>query len=316
METLIEEGELEESTPEEAFAVLGHTTRLTTLRVLWEADEPQSFASLRRAVAPDDTGNFSYHLGKLTSHFVRKADEGYVLRYAGEQVIRAVLSGTITSDPVVAPGGTDDRCPFCESALEMSYDREVITVQCTGCGGVIGGGLPAGTCMQYEFPPAGLVGRSRGTAVDAAHVLYDSKIAPMIKGVCPECAGSVGWDHDVCDGHERGDSGLCPRCETRYEVWSTAECDHCQYTRRFPPWYAALNHPAAIAFLYDHGIDEKVPFRKITWDNARYVRDISVTAVDADPARFRVTILVEGDRLVLSMTAGFDVTAVDSDDEN
>lgn len=292
----------------DAFASLGNELRLSILWALWESPESAlSFAELRRRVAPDDTGNFSYHIGKLTDYFVRKTDDGYALRAAGEQVVRAVLTGTITSDPTLPGREIDEQCAFCGAPVEMAYDDEFINVRCTDCGGVVKRDFPEGTYMNYSFPPAGLDGRSREEAVDAAHVLYDSKVTPMMKGVCPECAGKVQVSFEVCEDHRPGESGLCPTCETRFAVWSVYECTHCKYTRLSAMWFAALNHPEVIAFYRDHGLDETIPFRKLTGDNARFVRDITEAVVDTDPYRFRVSIPVGGETLVVHLDESLDV---------
>ncbi|WP_115865454.1 winged helix-turn-helix domain-containing protein [Halorussus litoreus] len=298
----------------EAFAILGNETRMDVLRALWEADEPRSFADLRAAVAPNDRGNFSYHLGKLTDHFVRKTGEGYDLRFAGEQVVRAVLTGTITSAPSLQPAETDERCPYCGATVEMAYEEEVISVRCTECSGVVGGEYPDGAYMHYQFPPSGLDGRTREEAIDAAHVLYDSKVAPMMKGICPECAGQVAISYEICGDHRVGESGMCPSCDNRFEVWSIFECERCQYSRRSVVWFAALNHPAVAAFYHDHGLDEKIPFRKLTWDNARFVERVTGTVVGTEPYRFRVTIPVDEDELVVEMDDELDVLHVEKSD--
>lgn len=303
--------EIREMTADEAFAVLGNDTRMAVLRELWESGEPMSFTALRETVAPDDTGNFNYHLGKLDGQFVRKTEEGYVLRFAGEQVVRAALSGTITSDPSIPPTETDKRCPYCDAPMKMAYREEAISVRCTNCDGVIGGELPDGTTVHFEFPPAGLTGRDHEGVIDAAHVLYDSKIATMLKGVCPECAGRVSVSQEVCDNHEPDDAGLCPSCDTRFEVWSTFTCDNCRYSRNSAPWFAALNHPAVVAFYHDHGLTEKLPFRKLTADNARFVRGIRSTATATDPYRFRTTIPVDDETLVVVMDEELDVLSVE-----
>lgn len=294
-------GEFEEISAEEAFTILGNQTRMEILRELWNADEPCSFGDLQRAVAPDDRGNFSYHLGKLRGHFVRKTDEGYDLRFAGEQVVRAVLTGTITSDPTILPTETDERCLFCREPLRLRYEEETLILQCCNCGGVASGEYPGGTSMFFEFPPAGLADRDYEEIIYAAHVLYDAKISPMIKGICPECSGHVSKRFDICHDHERGDDGLCPNCETRYEVWNFLQCENCRYRRGFPLWYAVLNHPTVIAYFDRHGLDEMVPFRKITSDNERFMRDITATVVDEDSRQFRVDIPIDDERLLVSV---------------
>jgi len=307
--------EFSEMGADEAFAVLGNETRMAVLRELWESAEPMSFTALREAVAPDDAGNFNYHLGKLAGQFVRKTGEGYVLRFAGEQVVRAALSGTITADPSLPAAETDERCPYCDAPVEMAYSEETISVRCIGCDGVVGGEFPDGTTVHFEFPPAGLRGRDREGVIDAAHVLYDSKVAPMLKGVCPECAGRISVSHDVCDDHDPGDAGLCPRCDTRFAVWSTFTCQNCRYSRRSAAWFAALNHPAVVAFYHDHGLTEKLPIRKLTSDNARFVRRITATVTDTDPYRFRVTIPVGNETLVVAMDETLEVLSVERQDE-
>jgi hypothetical protein len=303
--------EIREMSAGEAFAVLANETRIAILRELWESGEPMSFTVLQKTVAPDDTGNFNYHLGKLDGQFVRKTEDGYVLRFAGEQVVRAVLSGTITSDPSIPPVETDKRCPYCNASMEMAYREETISVRCTDCDGVVGGEFPDGTTVHFEFPPAGLTGRDHEGVVDAAHVLYDSKIAPMMKGVCPECAGSISISHELCTDHEPDDAGLCPRCDTRFEVWSTFTCENCRYSRQSAPWFAALNHPAVVAFYHDHGLTEKLPFRKLTADNSQFVRGVTTTVTTTDPYRFRTTIPVEDEILVVAMNEGLDVLSVE-----
>lgn len=301
----------ERITAAEAFSILGNETRIEILRALWSADEPVSFAELRRSVAPDDRGNFNYHLGKLAEHFVEKTEGGYALRFAGEQVVRAVLVGTITESVSLPASGIDEDCVYCGGGVEMAYEDEHLSVRCTECGGVVGREFPRGTYMHYEFPPAGLAGRTREAAVDAAHVLYDSKVSPMMKGICPECAGQVTHTHDVCEDHAPDESGLCPTCDTRFSVWTTYECDHCRYSRTTATWFVAMNHPAVIAFCHDHGLEETIPFRKLTGDNARFVRDVTQTVVQRDPYRFRVTIPVESDVLVVTLDEDLDVRSVE-----
>lgn len=306
--------DFEEVTAEEAFATLANRTRMDVLKELWEADEPCTYGELQRAVAPDDKGNFGYHLGKLTGHFVRKTEEGYSLRFAGEQVVRAVITGTITSDPTIQAVETDERCLYCGEHVRLRYEEEVLYLRCHNCGGVIGGEFPHGTNMRFEFPPAGLTDRDYQEIIYAAHVLYDSKISPMIKGICPECAGHVENEVLHCSDHEPDDSGLCPNCDARYEIFCAFECENCQYRRGFPLWYAALNHPSVTAFFYEHGLDEKVPVRKITWDNRRFMRDIVGTTVETDPCRFEIQIPVDDERLVVTLDEDFAVVDVERTD--
>ena len=296
--------------PAEAFSILGNETRLAILRELWEVDEPMAYGELRSAVAPDDRGNFHYHLGKLTDQFVRKTDDGYELRLAGEQVVRVVLSGTLTNDLSIPSTPIDEQCAFCGAPAEVFYAEERLTVRCTECGGVARGDFPDGTCMNHDFPPAGLEERTPTEIVDAAHVLYDSKVAAMLKGVCPHCAGRTTVSHDVCDEHALDETGLCPHCEFRYAAWSIIECERCRYRRRPMVWFAALKHPAVISFLHDHGLDERLPFRKLTVKNGHLIREVTTEVIERDPYMFAITIRIDDEALDLELAHDFSVRSV------
>lgn len=163
--------------PEEAFSILGNETRMGILQALWD-DDRLSFSELRERVGAADSGNFNYHLNRLADHFIRRTEEGYELRYGGEQVIRAVLMGSITEDPNLRPVEIDAKCPYCGSAVEMRYEDDRLMVRCTCCDGIVSGEYPVGTYMSYNFPPAGLRGRTPEEVLDAAHTFYDCKITP------------------------------------------------------------------------------------------------------------------------------------------
>ncbi|WP_254861715.1 DUF7351 domain-containing protein [Halovivax gelatinilyticus] len=296
--------------PAEAFSTLGNETRMDVLWTLWEADGPLSYAELRREVAPEDQGNFGYHLGKLTDHYIAKTEEGYELRLAGEQVVRAILTGSITVSPTLGPVEVDDRCALCGGSVELRYGDEMITVRCTECPGLVYGQVPRGTFMHYEFPPSGLEGRSPTEIVEAAHVLYDAKIIPMMRGICPECAGRVQITVEACDDHTPGEA-ICTNCNNRDEVWMVLRCEQCQYARLSVLWVVILNHPAAISFLYDHGIDHLVPFRKLSWESSLIAQNVSVDVLERQPYRFSVRLAIDGDELVAVLTEELTIESID-----
>lgn len=297
--------------PSEAFALLGNETRIAIMEALARAEAPLGFNELRAAVGLRQGEQFNYHLDRLVGHFVEKRDDGYALRHPGRRVARAILAGTFTEDIVLEPEPIDEQCVYCGSDVEMSYDAGFISVRCTGCDGVVRQDHPTGTYMHYDLPPAGTNGRSREEIVDAAHVHYDSRLAPMVKGVCPECAHQVDVSHEVCSDHEPEASGLCPDCETRFAVWTTGECGHCRYRRRFATWFAALDHPAVVSVFHDHGLEERVPFRKLTADNAAFVDAISVSALETDPYHFRIAIPFEDVHVSVEMDDALDVVDVE-----
>lgn len=299
--------------PEEAFSILGNGTRIGILRAIWEApDDRVPFTELRRQLGVDDSGKFNYHVGRLADHFIRQTDGGYELRYAGEQVVRAVLAGTFIEDPSLDPTVIDSQCPYCGSQVEMRYREERITVRCTRCPGAVGDGseFPPGTFMSYAFPPAGFENRALEEVLEAAHTLYDAKITPMMEGVCPECGGRTAVSIDVCEDHDA--DGVCDRCGSRHRIWSEYACEHCRYTRRCMVWFRVLTHPAVVAFYYEHtDLDETVPFAKFTWRNAQYVMDITEEVVSEDPLRIRVTIPVADATLHVTVNGDLEIVAIE-----
>lgn len=305
---MVEHGRL---SPDDAFGMLQNEVRLSILRVLWDADDsPISYAELERRT-PVDTENFYYHLEQLVGHFVRRTDDGYELRYAGEVVVRAIVAGVITEDVSLPPREIDSRCPYCESAIEIQYVDELLTARCTGCGGVVRGDeFPPGTILSYYFPPSGLFGRSPEQVLEAAHVLYDAKVTPMLNGVCPECAATVDHSLHYCESHKPRADGVCDDCRSRFAVWTVHTCEHCGYTRQFVPWFKLLTEPAVISFYHEESdFDRRIPFSKLTWENAPYVRSISQSVVSTDPLRIRVRLPIED--AVLRVTMDEDLEIVD-----
>jgi hypothetical protein len=124
--------------PEAAFSVLSDQTRLEILTVLGKASEPLVFSELFERVDYDDSANFNYHLQQLLGHFVREVDDGYTLRHAGGRVVQAILSGTVTENPVVERTAVDRPCFLCGGDLELSYREERIALFCPDCGGTRG----------------------------------------------------------------------------------------------------------------------------------------------------------------------------------
>ena len=301
-------------TPTEAFSILGNETRVAILQALWESEGPMSFSELRNAVGVDK-GNFNYHLGEL-SHFVRQRDETYELREAGKQVLRAVIAGAITEAPSFGPTRIDHRCPYCGGPVELSYEEEAFTARCTRCvGAVRGETYPRGTFLRYALPPASLEDRTPEEVLAVAHRLYDGKITAMIEGVCSECAGVVGFSVDACPDHDASGRELCATCGTRHSVWVEACCENCRYARQFVLWFAVVINPAVVAFYHDHGAPwNRVPFAKLTRENARYVSDISEEVLSREPFRARVAIQLGDDEIHVTVDDDLEVIDATRDD--
>ena len=225
--------------------------------------------------------------------------------------MRAVVAGLFSESSTLPWQAVDSRCPYCGEAVEMRYADDQLTVRCASCDGVVRDeAYPPGTFMSYGYPPAGLVGRSPGEILESAHVFYDSKITPMMAGVCPECAATVEHSFEICDRHEIDEGGLCAECDTRFSVWVEYACDLCGYRRLSPTWFKTLTEPAVIAFYREHSdFERSVPFSKLTWENAPYVRSISQSVVSEDPLRIRVDMPLE--TAELSVTVDDDLEIVE-----
>ncbi|AUX10085.1 hypothetical protein AArcSl_2464 [Halalkaliarchaeum desulfuricum] len=300
-----------ELTPEEAFAILGDETRIAILQTLWRTcDTPIRFGALRQEVGHDDPGNFNYHLSKLTGQFVRKTEQGYELREAGKQVIRAVLAGTINRKPRIDSDVCDSKCPYCGAPVELQYVDERVLVRCTECPGIGGEEYPEGTYMRFAFPPAGIQDRTPEEIIEAAHAFYDAKVTPMMSGVCPECAGRVETTIDICHDHDSGDRGVCGACGFRNPIWADYSCGHCEYTRRCMIWFEILNHPGVVAFYYEHGLEETVPFSKLTWRNAPFISNVECELLETEPLRIRIKIPVDSEELRVTVNEAVEVVTL------
>ena len=205
--------------PEEAFALLGNDTRVGILQALWDAFESGkgnnalSYSQLFEQVDIRDSGNFSYHLEKLTGPFVRSTDEGYELKQTGINVVRAVVAGTVVDDPEFGPVRIDTACPICKAPVEIAYADELMTAACTACEGALRWNGESGFLFLGLVPPAGIEQREVEEAFQATVVHTFREIAALADDVCPHCANSVEMTVDVCSDHAPGSGTLCTTCD-------------------------------------------------------------------------------------------------------
>ncbi len=193
--------------PNEAFGVLGNETRMGIIQELAGVDGPLPFSELRDRVGVRDSGQFNYHLGQLEGHFIRKSETGYELRQAAHRVVEAVLSGTVTVSARLEQAVIDAPCPFCGSAIEMSYREERMLLRCPECPGAYSGikstsaafpTLPHGSLALYYLPSAGLADRSRREMLDAVMSWTYSEHLTIDEEVCPRCSAKFEFSIAVC----------------------------------------------------------------------------------------------------------------------
>ena len=306
----------------EAFKLLSDETRLAILLALWEAYDPHaddnavSFSRLYDRVSLRDSGTFTYHLDKLVDQFVEETDSGYRLRNSGHTIVRAIIAGTGLEDARLAPTEIPRSCYECGAPVELSYEDERLYQTCTSCEGALGPRsterTPTGTLLAYDnFNPAGLIHRTPGEVFVASTIEYHRAVTLLIRGVCPECSGTVEESLHVCDSHGSPPGEVCPNCGTWNEARVRYVCSVCKFSGSYPAWIAAFDHPAIVAFYHDHGFDMTFGLgdpRECAraWD--RLARE--QTLLSEEPVRIRVTVPCEGAELNLTMNEDLDVIDV------
>lgn len=306
-----ERGEDATVPPDDAFACLGNRTRVSILQALWadfesgRGDNALSYTELFERVPIEDSGNFTYHLEKLTGPFVRRTDAGYELKQTGINVVRAVVAGTVTVDVDVGPTEVDAVCPICGAPVVITYSDESMNVSCSACDGRSRWKGESGHLFGALVPPAGIDQHSIEEAFRAAVTYSLHETAIFHEGVCPHCLGAVDTTVDVCPDHEAGGTDRCPNCDRLNLADAWMVCSTCK--RSLPPDAAlvALHNPEVTAFYNDHGVDH----RFVTWETVARSFDVDAELRSEEPLEIRFTVPADGDELRL--TLGDELTVVD-----
>ncbi len=269
---------------EEAFTALADSTRVEILRTLWNTDEDSlSFTDLREAVGMRDSGQFNYHLDKLTGRFVRKTEEGYALTIAGQLVYGSLLSGAYSKKETLGPIPLSDPCPACGGSRTLSYDDETVTVECDSCDITPSAGVPPGVFEGYALDDIPTV----------ANRYFRTIVQQSDNGFCWYCEGKttptvvpmrsiVGDDVD-----HPGDDDQLPVVQYG--------CARCGNSLTVNLGNSLLDHPAVVSFYYEHGINvqETSLWEFATWNTER------TQIVNSDPMRARVSYHAGDERLDL-----------------
>lgn len=308
----------------EAFKLLSDETRLAILLALWEAYNPYqtkeavAFSKLYDQVAVRDSANFTYHLDRLTDHFVQKTDEGYYLRNAGFRIVRAIIAGRGLENTTVSPADLGIVCHRCgDGQMEISYNNEAVYLTCSKCEGFTDAeDYPHGTIAKFELDSAGLNGRQPSELLAASAIRGWNNHRMMSQGVCPACSGTIDASLQLCEEHTPGPGEVCPNCGTCDSARVRYVCTVCKHRNRRPVELTVIDHPAVTSFYYDHGID-------IRWEIddvgevlriLEHLWNVEHTLVSTDPVRIRVMVPCEGDELYLMLDEKWDVIDVSEND--
>ncbi len=310
-------GDMERAT--DAFAVLSNETRLAILLALWDAHDsvnPEdgiSFSDLRERVGTTDSGQFNYHLEQLVGQFVRKVDDGYLLRRAGQKLVRTVIAGAGIEEPTLERTPIDVPCPYCGGQTAVLYDDEWLYHVCTECEGGFAGTneQPDGYLSGAALDPAGFGDRSPEELWAAALSRGYQDMKTMLEGVCNECSGPVNLRLKVCEDHD--EDGVCETCGRTPAALVILGCTVCKNYHASSPRSLVLHHPAVVAFYYERGVE--VGYSHGEFEQIRR-RDRLATrneqrVVSADPPRVEVTVRHEGDELRVTMDEDAEVVAVE-----
>ncbi|MDY6764674.1 MAG: hypothetical protein SV377_03155, partial [Halobacteria archaeon] len=250
------------------------------------------FSELMERVGAEDSGNFNYHLNKLTGRFIRQTDEGYSLRGAGSAVIRAMIKGTITDDVSLDTTPVDAKCPYCGSTVVIEYnnDRNVLFTRCSSC-----------------EPPVALLNRTAEEVFLAGTLWIEHHHMLRMKGVCPECTGATTSTLKLCEDHTAEGNQVCENCGSNNRIQILHVCSVCKLSSRLSAWIHIFTHPTVQSFYFDHGFGSFGPDYFKIWPKTIENQEL----VSEDPVEIEVAVNIDGDRLNVLLNEAGDVISVD-----
>ncbi|MHB9288697.1 ArsR family transcriptional regulator [Halobacteriales archaeon Cl-PHB] len=282
--------------PADAFGALADDTRVDVLRALWEADDQTApFSDLREAVGMRDSGQFNYHLGKLTGQFVRKTDDGYELSHAGRHVVGSLLAGSYTMTGDIDPIPFDEPCRNCGQQRTFHYEDERVRVDCEGCD----------FYTLFEVPPGVFADHDPEEFIDVAERYLRQLIAQNRKHFCTYCEGHA--PPKVLPAAETADDGADVPEELADHAMARNECQRCGMHMTMDLAAALFDRPEVVAFYHDHGIDvQEASFFQLHSGDTNEARIVAES-----PLRATVTYQVGGDSLTLTVDDDLDVRQVE-----
>jgi DNA-binding transcriptional ArsR family regulator len=305
--------------PQQVFTLLGNETRMEILQRLWEAYDPLaetnglSFSDLYDRVDVEDSGQFNYHLDKLRGVYVGQSGDRYELRPVGRRLVQSVLAGA-GQEFAYEPTEIDASCRLCDSPIALTYDGSRVYLVCTACDGNFDDErYPDGTLWGQTVPPAGLIDRSPEELFAALTFLDWPRKAMLTGNVCSRCTGVLDQSLDICEEHDPTEDGPCESCGYIDPIRVHWVCEVCKFHATGTPAGFVKNHPAVIAFRYDHGIDFGYPYGTnefdVTQEHEPVQREIDYEQdlLSTDPPRLSVRVSYRDDAVELVLDADLDV---------
>ncbi|EJN58335.1 winged helix-turn-helix domain-containing protein [Halogranum rubrum] len=298
-----------ELTPDRAFAVLGHETRLAILFELWKQrcpnehvpQHPMTFSELRKAVGMRDGSQFNYHLKPLLGRFVHHDEVGYILRRQGEHVVSAILAGAFTDEVVFDSVPNGKPCEICggRTVFECNTDQTLgyFAIRCTECEGAFGGtGFDGALSLTESLSPIGTRSRDPAEFYEALDIMVKHQIMSAVEGVCPDCTGTMSVTPQVCEDHHVEPGRRCESCDSIFEVQYVIVCDVCQLMYGVPSNRCLLTEPRMLVFLEDHDYDPWYDWLLIELELVQ-----RQTVLSEDPFELEMVLEADGDRLVAAL---------------
>jgi len=254
----------------ESIGLVANDLRVQILQALWdhrrEHENPVSFSTLRSAVGVSDSGRFNYHLDTLVPEFVRDAEEGYELTYAGRRLVGAAVSGAYTDADVTTEPTPVGDCPSadCGGRQLATYDAGDLVVECDTCETTITDGLMA--------PPVLLAGHDITDNPDRVGSFLRTRLQGLTQGFCPLCDGPLNSTIVAFDA-ETAAAG-----DPATDVLN--ECRTCGFSGHSLLGLHVADHPAVVSYLHDHGVDYRAPVWEQDWLLAA-----EATVASEDPPR-------------------------------
>jgi hypothetical protein len=193
----------------------------------FESDAAVRFSELCDRVGTTDSGQFNYHLERLTGQFVESTDDGYRLTATGRHVVQSVISGAGVDERRLDPQSVEMDCGLCGGDVTVAYEDGHVYVRCADCDGLWRGeGDSGGHLAKFTLDPAGLTDRTPGEIYAAAWVRSFRHLYSLIEGVCPACSGPAeGWLADCVD---HADAGVCENCGRQPALVARFRCTVCK----------------------------------------------------------------------------------------